>query len=223
MIPLRDENPSRTFPIVTVSIIGINILVFIYELMLGNALQDKIMQFGAVPYDITHFTSAAVLLTLFTAMFFHAGFAHILGNMWYLWIFGNNIEDKLGNIKFIFFYLSCGVVATLGHVFTDPGSKLPMIGASGAISGVLGAYIILYPRAKVLVLIPLFYIWRIVKLQAVWFLGFWILLQLFYGTASFTLADASTQGGVAWFAHIFGFFAGWVFLGIFLKNARGPA
>lgn len=220
MIPLRDENPSRTFPVVTIAIIAINVLVFVYELMLGDSLPDKIMRFGAIPYNISHFTGIKVLPTLFTAMFFHGGFMHIVGNMWYLWIFGNNIEDRLGHLKFLFFYLSCGLIATLGYVFTNSNSELPMIGASGAISGVLGAYIILYPKARVLVLLPFFYIWRIIRLQAIWFLGFWILLQFFYGTASFALADASGEGGVAWFAHIFGFFAGWIFLGIFLENRK---
>lgn len=218
MIPLRDENPTRTFPFITVAIIAINILVFIYELNLGEGLQVKIEQFAAVPYNITHMISLSVLLTLVTSIFLHAGFAHIVGNMLYLWVFGNNIEDRLGHIKFIFFYLLCGIVATLGHVFTSAGSKIPLIGASGAISGVLGAYIILYPRARILVLVPLFIMWRIIRVQAVWFLGFWIILQFIYGSASFALADASSQGGVAWFAHIFGFFAGWVFLGVFIKG-----
>lgn len=218
MIPLRDENPTKTFPFITLSIIAINVVVFIYEFMLGAGLQEKIVEFGVIPYNITHPASFAVFLTLFTAIFFHAGFFHILGNMWYLWIFGNNIEDRLGHIKFIFFYLCCGLVASLGHVFSDTGSKMPMIGASGAISGVLGAYIILYPRAKILVLMPV--IWRAVRVQAVWFLGFWILLQIFYGTSSIVATDASSAGGVAWFAHVFGFFAGWVFLGIFLKNTE---
>jgi hypothetical protein len=220
MIPLRDENPTQTFPIVTISIIVINALVFIWEFMLGSQLQDKITQFAVIPYNIVHLSSLGVLLTLITSLFFHAGLAHIFGNMLYLWVFGNNIEDRLGHFRFIFFYLFCGIAATFGHIITAADSKLPVIGASGAISGVLGAYLVLYPRAKILVLIPLFYIWRIVKLQALWFLGFWIILQFLYGASSLALAGESNRGGVAWFAHIAGFLAGILFLGLFLKRKK---
>jgi membrane associated rhomboid family serine protease len=214
VIPLRDENPTKSFPFITIAIIVINILVFIYELSLGTRLQDKIFYFSVVPYNITHLGSLNALLTLITSLFFHASFAHIIGNMLYFWVFGNNIEDKLGHIRFIFFYLSCGIVATLGHIITAPNSKIPLIGASGAISGILGAYLLLYPRAKILVLMPFFYFWRIVKVQALWFLLFWIILQFFYGTTSYALTNASVEGGVAWFAHIFGFFAGIILLGL---------
>lgn len=219
MIPLRDENPSKTFPFVTIAIIIINVLVFLYELSLGSHLEDRVNLFAATPYNITHLNNPLVLVTLLTSLFFHAGFMHLIGNMLYLWVFGNNIEDKLGHLRFVFFYLSCGVIATFGHILTSSNSELPLIGASGAISGVLGAYLLLYPRAKILVLIPLFYFWRVVKLQAFWFLLFWIILQLFYGTTSFALMDtANRSGGIAWFAHIFGFFAGMIFLGLFLKK-----
>ncbi len=218
MIPLKDENPTKTLSFITIAIIIINVLVFIYELTLGSRLEEKITLFAATPYNITHMNNPLVLVTLVTSLFFHAGFAHIFGNMLYLWVFGNNIEDRLGHMRFVFFYLACGVVATFGHIIIAPSSKLPLIGASGAISGVLGAYLLLYPRAKVLVLIPLFYIWRIAKVQALWFLVFWIILQFFYGTTSFALMDTSNRGGVAWFAHIFGFFAGMLFLGMLLKK-----
>lgn len=218
MIPLRDENPTKTFPFITITIIVINALVFIYELALAGGLEDKIYQFAVIPYNITHLSNPGVLLTLITSLFFHAGFAHIFGNMLYLWVFGNNIEDRLGHIRFALFYLSCGIMATLGHIVTNFDSRLPVIGASGAISGVLGAYLLLYPRAKVLVLIPIFYIWRIAKISALWFLLFWIILQLFYGVTSFALVGQQDQGGVAWFAHIAGFFSGMLFLGIFLKR-----
>lgn len=220
MIPLRDENPAKTFPLITITIIVINVLVFIYELMLGSRLEDKIYQVAVIPYNITRLNSPGVWLSLVTSLFFHAGVAHLFGNMLYLWVFGNNIEDRLGHIRFIFFYLSCGIAATFGHIVTSFDSRLPVIGASGAISGVLGAYLLLYPRAKVLVLIPLFFIWRIAKISALWFLVFWMMLQFFYGAASFALAGQSSQGGVAWFAHIAGFFAGMLFLGIFLRRKR---
>ena len=140
--------------------------------------------------------------------------------MLYLWVFGNNIEDRLGHTRFVFFYLICGIVATFGHIVMASNSKLPVIGASGAISGVLGAYLLLYPRAKVLVLIPLFYIWRVAKVPAMWFLLFWIILQFIYGTTSRALMNESSQGGVAWFAHIAGFFAGILFLRLFLQEKR---
>lgn len=218
MIPLKDENPTKIFPFITITIIVINVLVFLYELSLGSQLEDKITQFAVISYNITHRLSPHVLLTLVTSLFFHAGFAHIFGNMLYLWIFGNNVEDRLGHVRFIFFYLTCGIVATFGHIITALDSKLPMIGASGAISGVLGAYLLLYPRAKVLVLIPLFYIWRIAKVPAIWFLLFWIILQFFYGTTTLALMDTSGKGGIAWFAHISGFFAGMLFLRILLKS-----
>jgi membrane associated rhomboid family serine protease len=218
MIPLRDENPTRTLPFITIAIIVINALVFVWELIQGEQLQDNITQFVVIPYNIVHLSGPKVLLTLITSLFLHAGLTHLLGNMLYLWVFGNNIEDRLGHIRFIFFYLFCGIMATFGHIITASGSKLPVIGASGAISGVLGAYLLLYPRVKVLVLIPLFFIWRIAKIQAVWFLLFWIILQLIYGAGSFAMAGEPNGGGVAWFAHIAGFFAGILFLRLFLKR-----
>jgi membrane associated rhomboid family serine protease len=221
MIPLRDENPTKSLPFITIAIITINVLVFLYELSMGAHLEAKISEFAVIPYNITrNLNSPQALLTLVTSLFFHGGIAHIVGNMLYLWVFGNNIEDRLGHIRFIFFYLACGILASFGQIITKPDATLPMIGASGAISGVLGAYILMYPRAKILVLIPFFYIWRIVKIEAVWFLGFWILLQFILGTSSYVLMDASEKGGVAWFAHIFGFFSGILFLKLLLKKQR---
>lgn len=209
MIPLRDENPTRSVPFVTLGIIIVNILVFIYELNLGSRLEDAIMSFAVIPYDVTHrIIDPRVIFSLFSSLFFHGGFSHILGNMLYLWVFGNNIEDRLGHLRFIFFYFACGVFATLGHIIFALNSKTPLIGASGAISGILGAYLILFPRAKVLVLFPIFLFWRIIKVSAKWFLLFWIILQFFNGTTSRFFMDATGEGGVAWFAHIGGFFAG---------------
>jgi len=209
MIPLRDDNPTRTFPFVTLSIIIANILIFVYELNLGNRLEDTMMHFAVIPYDVTrHIIDPRVIFSLFSALFFHGGFAHIFGNMLYLWVFGNNIEDRLGHLRFIFFYFACGIFATIGHVIFALNSKTPLIGASGAISGILGAYLILYPKAKVLVLFPFFIFWRVFKVSARWFLLFWIVLQFINGTTSRTFMDASNEAGVAWFAHIGGFFAG---------------
>jgi hypothetical protein len=209
MIPLRDENPTRTFPFVTLSIIIINVLIFIYELNLGNRLEDAIMHFAVIPYDVTHrIIDPRVISTLFSALFFHGGFAHILGNMLYLWVFGNNIEDRLGHLRFIFFYFACGVFATIGHIVFALNSRIPLIGASGAISGILGAYLILYPRAKVLVLFPFFLFWRVFKVSARWFLLFWIALQFINVTTSRVFMDTANEAGVAWVAHLTGFFAG---------------
>jgi membrane associated rhomboid family serine protease len=212
MIPLKDENPSRTFPFITIAIIAINALVFLYELTLGEGLDGLVKNFGVIPYNLTHAFSTAIFLTLFTSLFLHGGFSHIIGNMLYLWIFGNNIEDRLGHVRFIFFYLLCGIAASFGHVLSALNSKIPTIGASGAISGVLGAYLILYPNAKILTLVPLFYTFRIIRINAKWFLLIWIVMQIFSGTASVTYADSSAGAGVAWFAHIAGFFAGILFL-----------
>jgi membrane associated rhomboid family serine protease len=217
MIPLRDENPTRTFPFVTIAIILANLAVFVYEIALGERLQDKILLFAAVPYNITHLKHARELLTLATSLFFHAGIFHIAGNMLYLWVFGNNIEDRLGHTRFVFFYLFCGIAATLGHILTSPGSRLPLVGASGAVSAVLGAYLLLYPRAKVLVLLPLFFFWPVIKVEASFFLFFWIMLQFVHGTSSLVMMEAAQKGGVAWFAHITGFLSGIVFLKLFLR------
>ena len=206
MIPLRDENPTNIFPFVTLLIIGINIGLFIYEVSLGEKVSDLIFKVGVIPARILQAQGFLSYSTLFSSMFFHAGLIHLLGNMLYLWIFGNNIEDALGHVRFFGFYLICGLVASLTHITLESSSQLPTIGASGAISGILGAYLFLYPKAKVLTLIPIFYFIRIVKIPAFYFLGFWILLQLMHGLPS--LSSASGAGGVAWFAHIGGFTVG---------------
>ncbi|MCM8800896.1 MAG: rhomboid family intramembrane serine protease [Candidatus Omnitrophica bacterium] len=215
MIPLKDENPTRSFPFITLTIILINISVFIYELKLGSMLENKIYQFGFIPYNLIHSLGLETLFTLVTSLFFHASFFHLIGNMLYLWIFGDNIEDRLGHLRFLFFYLLCGTLASFAQVIANPFSRIPMIGASGAISGVLSAYLVLYPKADVFVLVPLFYIWRIIRVKAFWFLIFWIILQFFYGTGSYLLMEAGEKGGVAWFAHIGGFFSGILLLGVF--------
>lgn len=219
MIPLRDENPTRTFPFVTFAIIAANLLVFFFELSLDKALgRDFILAFGMTPYNQFHPETPLVLLTFLTSMFLHGGWMHIIGNMWYLWIFGNNIEDYMGHFKFLLFYLTCGLAAGLSHLISAPASTVPTIGASGAISGVLGAYLLLFPKARVMALLPLFYIMRIIYLDARWFLLFWIGMQLISGTASLALSGNSAAGGVAWFAHIGGFCAGILFLRLFARR-----
>jgi membrane associated rhomboid family serine protease len=204
-IPLRDENPTSRFPLVTLALIAVNAAVFLFQAAVPEGLELAAVRFGAVPYAITHFRSlpeAAAfppLLTLLTSIFVHGSLFHLLGNMLYLWIFGNNIEDRLGPVRFALFYVICGVAAAAAHVLFHPGSRLPLIGASGAIAGVLGAYWMLFPRAKVKVFIFLIFYIDVVAVPAGIVLGLWFLLQLL---------NVGMGGGVAWFAHVGGFVAG---------------
>ena len=222
MLPLKDDIPSRNFPYVTVGLIVINSLVFFFQISLGKDVRGFVAAFGATPFEISHHMDIPPLvffpvsLTLLTSMFLHGGFLHVGGNMLYLWIFGDNVEDAMGSLRFLIFYLLCGLIAAISHIVTDPNSMTPMIGASGAISGVLGAYLLLYPRARVLTLIVFFYFIRIVKLPAIFLLSFWIVFQILSGTLS--LGSRSAQGGVAWFAHIGGFFVGVILVTIFKKK-----
>lgn len=222
MIPLHDDNPTRLAPLVTVAFIAACALVFFWQLSLGaHGYQAVVHALGVTPAVLLNKVAlpaeiavAPAAVTVFTSMFLHGGFMHLAGNMLYLWIFGNNVEDAMGHGKFIVFYLLCGIAAVFGQVLQDPDSTIPMIGASGAVSGVLGAYLALYPRARVLVLIPLFFFIQLVRLPALWVLGLWFGVQLVNS------ALASTdQGGVAWFAHIGGFIAG-LALVPFFKNRR---
>jgi membrane associated rhomboid family serine protease len=213
MIPLRDVIPSRTVPFLTVSIIVLNALAWFYELGLPREdLPVFLRQFGVVP---AYFT----VPTLISSMFLHGSWSHVLGNMWYLWIFGDNVEDRMGHFRFLIFYLLCGIVAALGQIFIDPTSTLPTIGASGAIAGVMGAYFVLYPQSRVLTLIPLIVFWEIVELPAIFLLGFWFLMQLF--SAGAIAATANSQaGGVAFMAHVAGFLTGLVGVFIFRKRQQ---
>lgn len=208
MIPLKDDIPSATFPFVTVSIIAINVLIFVYQTTLGiQGAEAFVYMTAAIPYDITHFLHAPARsvvpppFTIFTAMFVHGGLFHIAGNMLFLWIFGDNVEDTLGHFRFIIFYLLTGTAASLAHVIMEPASTVPMIGASGAIAGVLGAYFILFPRANIKTLVFLFFFVSVVRIPAVVFLGFWLVIQLLS-------SGATSAGGIAWYAHIGGFIAG---------------
>jgi len=196
--PLKDENPSDGKPMVTISLIVANTAIFIGCLALGDSGYTAIIyQFGMIPAQLT-------LYTPFTSMFLHGGFGHIIGNLWFLWIFGDNIESACGRKKFILFYILSGLFAGFLHFLLYPGSSIPTIGASGAIAGVLGAYLILYPKAKVLTLIW-FFIITTTRIPAVWFLGFWFVMQLFYGGIG-VISEVST--GIAYWAHIGGFLAG---------------
>lgn len=218
MIPLRDNIPTRRFPIVTVLLIVVNSLIFLLESAIGNAAaEDLIYQFGFVPARITsQWTNPAVLLTLFTSMYLHGGWFHLISNMLYLWIFGNNIEDNMGRLRFFVFYTLCGVLAATAQIAVAPNSEMPGVGASGAIAGVLGAYLLLYPQARIrtLVLLPFWFV--TVNLPAMIVLGGWFLTQFFNGLASLNVQ--MQVGGVAWWAHIGGFVAGVVLAPLFRRE-----
>jgi membrane associated rhomboid family serine protease len=212
VIPLRDVIPSRTFPFITITIIAINALAWFVELAQGpRELNQFLYVYGVVPGNFH-------LATLVTSMFLHGSWSHIIGNMLYLWIFGDNVEDRCGHGRFVVFYLLCGLAAGFGQILMNPGSMVPTIGASGAIAGVMGAYFVLYPHSRVLTFIP-FPLFDVVEVPAIFLLGFWFLMQLF--NAGAVAASAGTGGGgVAFAAHVVGFVAG--VLGIFLFRKREP-
>src|SRR6266851_3137680 len=200
MIPLRDVVPSRTTPYITVTIIVLNVVAWLFEVGLPDDVRQLFLTvYGVVPADFDPFT-------LITSMFLHGGWMHIIGNMWYLWIFGDNVEDRVGHARFVFFYLFCGIVAGLGQIAIDPSSTLPTIGASGAIAGVMGEYFVLYPRSRVLTLLWFAFWWELIELPALILLGFWFLMQLF--NAGAVAVTANTGGGVAFMAHVVGFITG---------------
>lgn len=224
MIPLKDDNPSRSRPVVTITLIVTCVLVFIWQVMQGpRAGQSVIYALGLIPAVLfghrtlpPEVASVPAALTVFTSMFLHGGWLHLIGNMLYLWIFGDNVEDAMGHGRFLAFYLLCGVVAALTQALPDPHSTLPMVGASGAISGVLGAYLLMYPRARVLVLVPIFILITTMRLPAYVVLGLWFLLQFLS-----TLAANEPGGGIAFRAHVGGFIAGMLLVMLF-KRAGFP-
>jgi membrane associated rhomboid family serine protease len=221
MIPLRDLNPARRIPVVTVVLIVANVLVFLYAQSLDYAGFNRLIRAaGLIPYQVTHDPDPAVARDLVTSLFLHGGWLHLLSNMLYLWIFGNNIEDVLGPVRYIVFYFLCGVLASLAQVISDPNAAVPTIGASGAIAGILGAYIVLFPSSRVLTLVIFFYFIRFIEVRAIVVLGLWFLLQFFY---SLSAAEIPGSGGVAYFAHIGGFVAGAVLIILFRAGRRrGP-
>ena len=226
MIPIRDTIPSKQTPVATWSLILANSVVFIFELMMPEpVLQAFFYYFGIVPARYTHPEWARFVglpidsyLPFLTSMFLHGGWLHIIGNMWTLWIFGDNVEERMGSLRFLIFYLICGLAAGLVHYFTNLDSTLPTVGASGAIAGVLGAYFLLYPNARVVTLIPLFFFPLFVEIPAVTYLGFWILSQIFSGL--FMLGLPEDVGGVAFWAHVGGFVAGAALHWLFVKDRR---
>jgi membrane associated rhomboid family serine protease len=241
VLPLKDDVPTQSFPLVTVALIGVNLLVFLYEFALGlapgahpavraeaeRAYQAFIFEFGLIPCRIGGDCPASLetllagapapWLTVFTSMFVHGGLFHVGGNMLYLWIFGNNVEDSMGKGRFLVFYLVCGVAAAIAQYLTDTASPVPMVGASGAVSGALGAYLIMFPGARVWTLMGFGFIWRFVPVPAVIVLGFWIVVQVINGVFTFGRGE---PGGVAFLAHVGGFVAGMALVSLFRRRPR---
>ena len=226
MFPIKDDNPSRSFPLVTLMLIAANTAVFAYQFWLGGGGQSFVFRYGAIPWEITHWTelpglpresvsSVPPFVTLFTSMFLHGGLLHLLGNMLYLWIFGDNVEALVGHLRFLVFYILCGLGACLTYIFFDSNSGVPMIGASGAISGVLGAYLVNYPGARVHVVVFLLFFIRIIRIPALIVLGLWFVIQVLNGLGTL---GGQGEGGVAWFAHIGGFIIGILLIWIFPKK-----
>jgi membrane associated rhomboid family serine protease len=217
MMPLKDNIPSRKFPVVTVALIVVNSVIFFLEVMMGQRATAITNTFGVVPQRLTSaWLNPMQLLTLFTSMYLHGGWAHLIGNMLYLWIFGDNVEESMGRLRFFIFYTLSGLIAVLIQVMSAPNLEQPIIGASGAIAGVLGAYLLLFPGARVQTLVPSFYFYRLVWLPAIIVLGGWFLLQLLQGIASINVSMQT--GGVAWWAHIGGFAAGMVLQFVFRRS-----
>ncbi|MCJ7663790.1 MAG: rhomboid family intramembrane serine protease [Desulfobacterales bacterium] len=215
MIPIRDTNRSEKYPVVNISIIAITVLAFIIELVQGQGLKEFIYLYGLVParyaepHIASYFTTSQQMLPFLTSLFLHGGVLHLVGNMWFLYIFGDNVEGQLGHLRYLVFYLLCGLAAGASHLILNWHSNVPTIGASGAIAGVMGAYLMLYPRAKILTLLPIFFFFTFVEVPAFIFLGIWFLFQ-------FLSAGTTGQpGGIAWWAHIGGFLFGIVFLKLF--------
>ena len=213
MFPLRNLNPTRSLPVLTYLLIAANAAVFWHELTLDPDQGEAfVFRWGMVPFFLTQDLHVGSLATPFTSMFIHGGWLHLLGNMWFLHIFGDNIEDALGRIRYLVFYLLCGLLAAGGQILIDPESKIPMVGASGAIAGVLGAYYRLFPHARVVTLIPIFFFVTVREIPAVFFIVLWFVLQLLEGIGS--LGALSQGGGVAFFAHIGGFLGGLLLVGL---------
>jgi hypothetical protein len=227
MLPLRDNIPSSRFPLVTLGIIVANVFVFLYELRLGSRLEPFLYQFGVIPVRYSRpeiaqfFTIPEQAFSFFSSMFLHGGWIHLLGNLWTLWIFGDNVEDRLGRARYVGLYLAAGLAAALLHIATNPGSPVPTIGASGAIAGVMGAYFRFFPFARVETLVPPFFFGPTFVLPAAVFLGWWFLLQFFNGTLAL---GARGQGfsGVAWWAHVGGFIFGFGICLLATRRSRAP-
>jgi len=226
VIPLRDENPASRAPVITRALIVINVVFFLYELLIGSNLRDFMFQWGLVPLRITwaleRGTEPVIQAgtPLITSMFLHGGWMHLIGNMWYLALFGDNVEDRLGRLRYLGFYLLAGLAGGLLHYAFNLQSRIPTVGASGAIAGVLGAYVVAFPRARVITLVPLFPFFQLMALPALVVLGFWFVFQFFTGALS--LAWSANAGGTAWWGHIGGFVFG-AFVMALVGGGRRPA
>jgi membrane associated rhomboid family serine protease len=223
MIPLRDTNHSLTRPYVTTLLVALNVAAFMYELSLGRGLENFLREFGAVPVDIVYGRGTDVVdrvRPLLTSMFLHGGWLHLIGNMLFLWIFGDNVEDRLGHARFLLFYVTGGLVASAFHILSNTHSSLPTIGASGAVAAVLGAYSYLFPGARVLALVPLGFFLQTMEVPAKLFLGLWFVLQIFSGATTLAVAHGEQVGGVAFWAHVGGFLFGLLVVFIFYRERR---
>jgi membrane associated rhomboid family serine protease len=229
MIPIRDKVRSERFPIVTLALILVNVMVFLYELSLGpTGLERFATQFGMVPLRLKAATEGmpeqgvVFAVSVFSSMFLHGGWMHLISNMWFLWIFGDNVEDRLGRGRFLLFYLLCGVLSATAHAAFNLNSNMPTVGASGAISGVLGAYLMLFPMARVVTLVPIFFLITFIEIPAIVFLGLWFMIQLLSQMMSVGLSREVQS--VAWMAHIGGFIAGMILIRLIpLRRSRGAA
>jgi membrane associated rhomboid family serine protease len=213
MIPLRDTQPSYSTPFVTIGIIVLNVMVFLHQISLD-------------PYELNHFIARYAIVPdrfqyvdLISSMFMHGGWMHLIGNMWFLWIYGDNVEDVLGHWKYVLFYLACGAAAGLVHVMLGPLSRVPTLGASGAIAGVMGAYLIKFPHSRIITLVPIFVFFTTMEIPALIILLYWFVLQVFSGVGSIGYSNVS-RGGVAWFAHIGGFVAGIILIFVLRAHRR---
>ena len=229
MIPLRDRIPHSRFPIVTLGLIVLNCAVFIQELLLAPPQRNLMMEaYALVPVRTVGFflgspvSASQAILPFFSSMFLHGGWLHLIGNMWFLWIFGDNVEDRLGRLRYLWFYLGSGLAGAVVHVAFNPNSSLPTVGASGAIAGVMGAYLITFPGARILTLVPIVFFLTTMELPAFVLIIYWLLLQFLSGIASIAATDV-TQGGVAWFAHIGGFLTGILLMLVMRRGRRSRA
>jgi membrane associated rhomboid family serine protease len=218
MIPIRDENPTRSFPFINYLLIAVNALVFLWQVNLGPSGEAALYRMALIPVNVTRGLDLGDVRAILTSMFMHAGLAHLLGNMLYLWIFGDNVEDALGHFRYLLFYLAGGFAASLTHILLNPLSSLPTVGASGAIAATLGAYLLLFPHQRIVTLIPLGFFIQIARIPAIFVLGIWFLFQLFEGALSLGMAQL---GGVAFWAHIGGFVFG-MLVGPLLRRRVRP-
>jgi len=220
MFPLKDNIPAKNFPTVNIGLIVINVVFFIYQVSYGHRVDQLIMAFGFIParfleQQAENFLNPARFLPVFSSMFLHGNLLHLISNMWMLWIFGDNVEDCMGHGRYLLFFLLCGIASVAVQAVFSPGSMVPMIGASGAISGVLGAYFLTYPQARVLTLVPIIIFIYLIELPAYFFLGFWFIMQFIQGSVHSLDSAAAGTGGIAWWAHVGGFVAGVLLLGVF--------